>query len=127
MAKEKRRGDAAVENREWLESLRWVMANEPEERVQELLRLLHSEAQKHGISFAQPFNTPYMNTIPPEEESDYPGDLELEQKLLALIRWNAMAMVARANKESEGIGGHISTYASIANLFEVGFNHFFRV
>ncbi|MDX5481830.1 MAG: hypothetical protein LPK07_09115, partial [Hymenobacteraceae bacterium] len=62
MAKEKRRGDAAVENREWLESLRWGIDNEPEERVQELLSLLHSEAQKHGISFVQSFNTPYMNT-----------------------------------------------------------------
>ncbi|MBK6265585.1 pyruvate dehydrogenase (acetyl-transferring), homodimeric type [Marivirga sp. S37H4] len=116
-----------VENLEWLESLRYVLENEPEERVQELLELLRNEAERHGTSFIQPFNTPYINTIPAEEEMAYPGDLEIEKKLLGMIRWNAMAMVVKANKEDEGIGGHISTYASIANLWEVGFNHFFKV
>ena len=127
MAKEDKTQMAEVENREWLESLRWVLENESEERVKELLALLHSEAQKKGISFSQPLNTPYINTIAPKDESAYPGNLEIEQKLMGLIRWNAMAMVVRANKEEKGIGGHISTYGSIANLWEVGFHHFFKI
>lgn len=73
-----------------------------------------------------PFNTPYINTIPPADEPKFPGDGELEWRIRSLVRWNAMAMVVRANRVSEGIGGHISTYASCATLFEVGFNHFFR-
>lgn len=127
MAKEEKTESQEIENQEWVASLRWVLENESADRVRELLRLLQNEAQKHGISFTQAFNTPYINTIPAENESAYPGDLEVEEKLMGLIRWNAMAMVVRANKESEGIGGHISTYASIANLWEVGFNHFFRI
>ncbi|WP_143961354.1 pyruvate dehydrogenase (acetyl-transferring), homodimeric type [Litoribacter populi] len=117
----------ALENREWLDSLNWVIQNNKPERVQDLLYLLQNEAQKQGIASKQPFNTPYLNTIPPSEEKAYPGDQDLEEKLLALIRWNAMAMVVRANKTEEGIGGHLSTYNSIAELFEVGFNHFFKV
>src|SRR5699024_389347 len=114
-----------TENREWLDSLRWVLNNRPADRTQKLLGLLQQEAQRYGID-ATTINTPYVNTIPPEEEAEYPGDLELEQKITALVRWNAMAMVVRANKRLEGIGGHISTYGSIADLFEVGFNHFFK-
>lgn len=70
---------------------------------------------------------PYINTIPPSKENKYPGNTELEKKIQVYIRWNAMAMVTRANKENEGIGDHISTYTSISDLWEVGFNHFFRV
>jgi pyruvate dehydrogenase E1 component len=116
-----------VENREWIDSIRYVIKNGGKDRVREILDLLQNEAQKSGISFSRPFNTPYINTIPPEKESAYPGDLEIERKLTGIIRWNAMAMVAKANIRSEGIGGHISTYGSIANLWEVGFNHFFKV
>jgi pyruvate dehydrogenase E1 component len=73
-----------------------------------------------------PLNTPYVNTIPVEAEPPYPGDRELERRIKSLIRWNAMAMVVNANREHSGLGGHISTYASAATLYEVGFNHFFR-
>jgi pyruvate dehydrogenase E1 component len=127
MANKEKTESFEMENREWLESLRWVLNNEPEERVRELLGLLHNEAQKHGIAFSRPLNTPYINTIAAKDETAYPGDLEIEQKLMGIIRWNAMAMVVRANKKEKGIGGHISTYGSIANLWEVGFNHFFRI
>ncbi len=116
-----------VENHEWLESLEWVLKNEGKERTKELLELLQDEAQKHGISPALNFNTPYINTISPEKEVAYPGDLEIEQKLMGIIRWNAMAMVVKANMANKGIGGHISSYASMANLWEVGFNHFFKI
>ena len=115
-----------IENREWLESLDYIISNEDPERVQEILHLLRIRAQKHGIEFMRPSNTPYLNTIAAGEESPFPGSREIERKIKSLIRWNAMAMVVRANKESPGIGGHISTYASAATLFEVGFNHFFR-
>ena len=115
-----------IENREWLDSLRWVINNEPVERTRELLQLLEDEAAKHGLSQKKTPTTPYINTIPPSEETVYPGNLEIEEKLTAYIRWNAMAMVSRANKENAGIGGHISTYASSANLWEVGFHHFFK-
>ncbi len=115
-----------VENREWITSLHWVLNNESPERVQELLQILQNEAMKHGITTSQ-ITTPYINTIPPEDEVAYPGNLELEEKLMGIIRWNAMAMVSRANKQHTGIGGHISTYASIANLLEVGFHHFFKI
>ena len=116
-----------IENREWLDSLRYVLKNEPKERVQELLELLKNEAQKHGVELTNLFNTPYINTIPPGNKDDYPGDLEIEEKLTGMIRWNAMAMVVKANMKSKGIGGHISTYGSIADLWEVGFHHFFKV
>lgn len=116
-----------IENQEWVESLRWVLDNESPERVQELLEILRNEALKHGIIPSQIITTPYINTIPPKDEIAYPGNLELENKILGIIRWNAMAMVAKANQKQPGIGGHISTYASIAQLWEVGFNHFFKI
>jgi len=115
-----------TENREWLESLEYLIENETPDRVKEILGLLHNRATKEGIHFSCPGNTPYINTIPSSEEKPYPGSRDIERKIKSIIRWNAMAMVVRANRESEGIGGHISTYASAATLFEVGFNHFFR-
>lgn len=126
MSKDQAR-DQEVERKEWLESLRWVLNNRSEEDAQEIFSLMQREAQKYGIDLSKSLNTPYVNTITPDLEVDYPGNLEIEKKLMALIRWNAMAMVVRANKKLEGIGGHISTYGSIADLFEVGFNHFFKV
>jgi pyruvate dehydrogenase E1 component len=113
------------ENQEWIDSLQYIIQEEGPERVREILTLLNQEAQKQGIATRQ-IKTPYINTIPPEEEEEYPGNLELEEKLSNLIRWNALAMVMQANKKHEGIGGHISTYASVSTLFEVGFHHFFR-
>ncbi len=115
-----------IENREWLDSLEYVIQNEEPERVREILGLLQVKAHKAGIPFRCPGNTPYINTISPQKESPYPGSAEIERRIKSLVRWNAMAMVVRANLESEGIGGHISTYASAATLMEVGFNHFFR-
>lgn len=115
-----------IENREWLDSLEYVIQNEDGERVRSLLLMLQAKAQEFGISSACPGNTPYINTISTNHEVPFPGSQEIERRIKSLVRWNAMAMVVRANLESEGIGGHISTYASAATLFEVGFNHFFR-
>ncbi len=115
-----------LEMREWLESLDYVLASGGAERVNEILERLEEHAHRHGVKIPFTAQTPYINTIPTEDEPEYPGDLELERRIRNLIRWNAMAMVVRANKMSDGIGGHISTYASAATLYEVGFNHFFR-
>jgi pyruvate dehydrogenase E1 component len=115
-----------TESREWLESLEYVFQRGGAERVRELLQLLQIRAQEHGVVFLCPGNTPYINTIPASEQVPYPGSQEIERRIKSVIRWNAMAMVVRANRQSSGIGGHISTYASQATLWEVGFNHFFR-
>jgi len=115
-----------TENREWLDSLEYVFQSGGAERVREILGRLHTRAQEHGVSFQCPGNTPYINTIPADEQPPYPGNREIERRIKSIIRWNAMAMVVRANREKSGIGGHISTYASAATLFEVAFNHFIR-
>ena len=115
-----------IENREWLDSLEYIIQNEDPSRVREILGLLQVKAHKSGIPFRCPGNTPYINSISPGKESPFPGSGEIERRIKSLIRWNAMAMVVRANLESDGIGGHISTYASAATLLEVGFNHFFK-
>jgi pyruvate dehydrogenase E1 component len=118
--------EIAAENREWIESLDYVYANQGPHRVVELLRLLQVRAQENGVHFHFSANTPYINTIPLSEQPPFPGSREIERRIKSLIRWNAMAMVVRANKEHAGLGGHISTFASSATLYEVGFNHFFR-
>ena len=115
-----------LENQEWLESLEYVFQKGGAERVEELLQLLQIRAKEHGVTFLCPGNTPYINTIPAEQQKPYPGSREIERRIKSVIRWNAMAMVVRANRQSTGIGGHISTYASQATLWEVGFNHFFK-
>ena len=115
-----------IENKEWLESLEWVIQEEGEERVKDLFRTLQIRAQEHGILFSCPGTTPYINTIPREKEAPYPGNREIERRIKSIVRWNAMAMVVQANRESSGIGGHISNYASCATLFEVAFNHFLK-
>lgn len=115
-----------IENKEWLESLEYLIQNEEPSRVREILALLQNKAHKEGIVFRCPGNTPYINSISPRKEVPFPGSREIERRIKSIIRWNAMAMVVRANIESEGIGGHISTYASSATLLEVAFNHFFR-
>ena len=115
-----------IELREWLESLEYVLESAGAERTLELLERLEAHAKKLGVEIPFSANTPYINTIPANEDQSYPGDLALERRIRNLIRWNAMAMVVRANKHSDGIGGHISTYASAATLYEVGMNHFFR-
>ncbi len=115
-----------TENREWRESLDYVLQTAGPERVQHLLRLLQVRAQEQGVSIPFTANTPYLNTIPRSQQPHFPGDRELERRIKSIIRWNAMAMVVRANQESSGIGGHISTFASTATLWEIGFNHFWR-
>ncbi len=115
-----------LENQEWLYSLDYVLQNGGKERVVELLQLLQIRAHKAGVQIPFTANTPYINTIPREKQVTFPGDREIERRIKSIIRWNAMAMVVRANKLENGIGGHISTYASVATLLEIGFNHFFR-
>ncbi len=116
----------AIETQEWLESLDYVLDNSGPERVQQLLEQLSNHAFQAGIRIPFSANTPYINTIPANEEPPYPGNRDIERRIKSIIRWNAMAMVVRANRHSAGIGGHISTYASAATLYEVGFNHFFK-
>ncbi|MFB3920434.1 MAG: pyruvate dehydrogenase (acetyl-transferring), homodimeric type [Terriglobia bacterium] len=115
-----------TETREWRESLDYVLQQSGPERVARLLRELQVHARKAGVPIPFTANTPYINTIPAGKQPPYPGNREIERRIKSLIRWNAMAMVVRANRESSGIGGHISTYASAATLYEVGFHHFFR-
>jgi len=116
----------AIEQREWRESLDYVIQQGDRGRVQRLLATLRHHARMNGVSLPFSAVTAYTNTIPPEEQTPLPGSQEIERRIKSLIRWNAMAMVVRANRVSDGIGGHISTYASAATLYEVGFNHFFR-
>jgi pyruvate dehydrogenase E1 component len=115
-----------LENTEWRESLDYVLREQGPDRVRQLLRVLQTRAQERGVSIPYTANTPYINTIPTPQQPVYPGNRELERRIKSIIRWNAMAMVVRANRERPGIGGHISTYASAATLWEVGFNHFWR-
>ncbi|MCL4694882.1 MAG: pyruvate dehydrogenase (acetyl-transferring), homodimeric type, partial [Candidatus Hydrogenedentes bacterium] len=115
-----------AETREWLQSLNYVIENEGPERVIHILRQLQIRAQAAGVKLPFTANTPYVNTIRPEDQPTYPGSREIERRIKSIIRWNAMAMVVRANREESGIGGHISTFASAATLYEVGFNHFFK-
>jgi pyruvate dehydrogenase E1 component len=115
-----------VETQEWLESLDSVLESSGPEVAAEILERLRAHATVNGIDLPFTANTPYANTIPQRLEPLFPGDQELERRIKSLIRWNALAMVVRANREENGIGGHISTYASAATLYEVGFNHFFR-
>src|SRR6187397_1455113 len=116
----------ALEQREWLESLEYVIDQGDRGRVQRLLAALRHHARMQGVALPFSAVTPYVNTIRPEEQTPLPGSQEIERRIKSLVRWNAMAMVVRANRASDGIGGHISTYASAATLYEVGFNHFFR-
>jgi len=115
-----------VEIQEWLESLDSVLESSGPEVAAEILERLRAHATVNGIDLPFTANTPYANTIPQRLEPLFPGDQELERRIKSLIRWNALAMVVRANREEHNIGGHISTYASAATLYEVGFNHFFR-
>lgn len=115
-----------IEDREWIESLEAVFKTSGHARVQKLLRNLQIYSQKAGIAVPYTANTPYINTIPVNKQPKYPGNIDIERRIRNIIRWNAMAMVVRANRHDEGIGGHISTYASCATLFEVAFHHFLK-
>ncbi len=116
----------SIETSEWLDSLDYVLERGGPKRVVRLLGQLDTYARRAGVDVPFTANTPYINTIPVESQPVFPGNREIERRIKSLVRWNAMAMVVRANRLVEGIGGHISTYASAATLYEIGFNHFFR-
>jgi len=115
-----------VELKEWLASLDYVLNSGTPDRVQYLLQQLQIRAQESGVTLPFTYNTPYINTIPKDKQPPFPGNRDLERRIKSIVRWNAMAMVVKANKLADGVGGHISTYASSATLYEIGFNHFFR-
>ncbi len=116
----------AEENQDWVESLEYLLRVWGLERVEEVFEVLDQYLFLQGYTLKNRLATPYLNTIPKALEPPYPGDLKLERRIANILRWNVAMMVTRANKKAEGIGGHIATYASIADLYEVGFNHFFR-
>ncbi|MEY4607428.1 MAG: pyruvate dehydrogenase component, partial [Actinomycetota bacterium] len=115
-----------VETAEWLDSLGAVIDVHGKTRAQYLLSRLLERARESQVSFPATVSTPYVNTIPRDSEPWFPGDEHLERRIRSFVRWNAAMMVVRANKAAEGIGGHLSTFASSASLYELGFNHFFR-
>ena len=114
------------ETREWLDALDAVIAAVGPERATFVLKHLLQHARTRRVPLPQVLNTPYLNTISLADQPPFPGNLEIESRLSALVRWNALAMVVRANAASAELGGHIASYSSAADLFEVGFNHFFR-
>lgn len=117
----------AEEQSEWLEALDDIKREYGETHVKELLRQLQDRALSLGVTLNEAtLNTPYVNTISVEKQPAYPGDMGIERRLENIIRWNAMAMVLRAQDSGSGVGGHIATYGSAATVMEVGFNHFFR-
>lgn len=114
------------ETRDWVDSLLSVKEAEGEDRARFLLKQIEDAARTEGLTTGeQPFSS-YRNTISLDLQGAYPGDLEVEKRLTAILRWNALAMVIRANEAYGGLGGHIASYASAAEIFETGFNHFFR-
>jgi pyruvate dehydrogenase E1 component len=115
-----------TETQEWLEAFDSVLRFRGLARCDQIMQDLFAHARSRGVEINKLLNTPYGNTIAPSSQPDYPGDLGLERKITAIVRWNALAMVVRANKESSELGGHLASYASVADLFEVGLNHFFR-
>jgi pyruvate dehydrogenase E1 component len=120
-------GQEVLETREWVDSLDYVLERGGPNRAGRLLQQLALHARREaGVNLPFTATTPYQNTIPARQQPPFPGSQEMERRIKSLVRWNALAMVVRANKIQEGIGGHISTYASAATLYEVAFNHFFR-
>ncbi|MDX1347464.1 MAG: pyruvate dehydrogenase (acetyl-transferring), homodimeric type [Thiomicrorhabdus chilensis] len=113
------------ETQEWIDALEAVVDFEGTDKAQHIIASLIEKARVHGIDIPYSANTPYINTISEEEQVNYPGDMSLEQKLRAILRWNAMATVSGANKNTS-VGGHIASYASSCTLYEVGMNHFFK-
>lgn len=114
-----------LETREWLDSLGGVLQTHGTPRARFLLQQLQAKASRNGVDVSNPLTTPYINSIPPEKQPAFPGNREIERKLKSIHRWNALAMVVKANKK-DAVGGHIASYASCATLYEIGFNHFFR-
>jgi len=110
MSSEKNKKQSEIENSEWLESLDYILQSQGPQRVSELLRKLQIYAQEHGVEIPFTANTPYINTIPVEKQPPYPGSREIERRIKSILRWNAMAMVVRANRELSGIGGCIQSF-----------------
>src|SRR3972149_6218936 len=115
-----------TETQEWIESLDAVVHQQGPDRAKYLVAKLLERAHENNVGVAGAITTPYINTIPPAGEPECPGDAEIERRIRRFIRWNAAVMVIKANHRSKGIGGHLSTFASSATLYEIGFNHFFR-
>ena len=115
-----------VETEEWVEAINAILEKEGVKRAQYLLQRLSAKVTETGAQLPYAINTPYRNTIPTSMEARMPGDLFMERSIRSLIRWNAMAMVMRANLKDGTLGGHISTFQSSATLYDVGFNYFFR-
>src|ERR1700733_200435 len=127
IAEDHSNGSEVLETREWLDSLDYVLAAGGPERAGRLLQQLSLHARRAaGVNLSFTATTPYVNTIPARSQPSFPGSQAMERRIKSLIRWNALAMVVRANKMQDGIGGHISTFASAATLYEVAFNHFLR-
>ncbi len=120
------RDEDVAETREWLDALEYVLEHQGLERANFLLRQLSGRMTETGARLPYTVTTPYRNTIPTNREAFMPGDLFMERRIRSLIRWNALAMVVRANKRPGDLGGHISSFASSATLYDVGFNYFFR-
>ncbi len=124
---QKTNGLEVIETREWLDSLDYVLAKGGPERAGRLIQQLSLHARlSAGVNLPFTATTPYQNTISVRQQPPFPGSQDMERRIKSLVRWNALAMVVRSNKKTEGIGGHISTFASAATLYEVAFNHFFR-
>ncbi len=127
MAETQTNGVEVLETREWLDSLDYVLSQGGPERAGRLLQQLSLHARRAaGVNLPFTATTPYQNTIPSRQQPPFPGSQEMERRIKSLVRWNALAMVVRANKIESGIGGHISTFASAATLYEVAFNHFLQ-
>ncbi|MGB6991394.1 MAG: pyruvate dehydrogenase (acetyl-transferring), homodimeric type, partial [Candidatus Sulfotelmatobacter sp.] len=127
MAQTETDGQEVLETREWVDSLDYVLSKGGPTRAGRLLQQLALHARRAaGVNLPFSATTPYQNTIASLQQAPFPGSQEMERRIKSLVRWNALAMVVRANKIQEGIGGHISTFASAATLYEVAFNHFFR-
>jgi pyruvate dehydrogenase E1 component len=114
------------ETAEWLAALESVVQAAGAERAEFILSALDRKAKELGVGADIAPYSPYRNSIPPERQPPFPGDIAMEERITAIIRWNALAMVVRANKAYGELGGHIASYASAAEIFETGFNHFFR-
>jgi len=120
-----------AETQEWLDSIEYIIKSKGADRAKYLLSALEARARLEGVDLEMKSNTPYINTINKKQQPAYPGNREIERRIKSFVRWNAMAMVVKANKATSapglgGVGGHISTFASSATLYEVGYNHFFR-
>ena len=114
------------ETAEWREALLSLLANEGPERVNQILNSLTAVARQHRTGWLPDLNTPYANSISVDDQPEFPGDIQIEERLTSIMRWNALAMVVRANQAYGELGGHIASYASVADLFETGFHHFFQ-